>query len=182
MDRGAGVTFASFAPIHFYQHRKIYVRAELILKRQRLTLSSAKSLFYEPVALSLAFLKRYPKFGVCTGQTSISRLQMTSFTSCWKPLSPNLTASEPRGYLAFMIPQCMAPPALTETATDEQWSQPFSLLLQSARLLRTSLTDAFFSRNFIQKSNTQEEFESAMNVFDDTILNSPDKKDVERPN
>jgi hypothetical protein len=107
MGSRSGFTFAGFAPIHFYQHRKIYVRAELMLKRQRLILSSAKSLFYEPVALSLAYLKRYPKFGVCTGQTSISRLQMTSFMSCWKPLSSNLTASEPRGYLAFMIPQCM---------------------------------------------------------------------------
>ena len=73
----------------------------------------------------------------------------------------------------------LAPPALTETATDEQWSQPFSLLLQSARLLRTSLTDAFFSRNFNKKTFTQSEFESAMSVFGDTILKSPDKSRAE---
>jgi hypothetical protein len=70
----------------------------------------------------------------------------------------------------------LTPPDLTNTAPDEHWAQPLSLLLQSAVLLRISLTDNFFSRNFTKRSFTPEEFESAMNVFDDAILKKPDPR------
>ena len=71
------------------------------------------------------------------------------------------------------------PPNLTHDAPDEQWSQPLTLLVQSARLLRVSLTDAFFSRNFKKRSFAQQEFENAMNVFSDTILKTRDKNRAE---
>ena len=66
------------------------------------------------------------------------------------------------------------PPNLTHTAHDANWTQPFSLLVQSARLLRKALTDAYFQRSFSGLSFTQDELKKAMNIFDDIILRKPD--------
>jgi hypothetical protein len=59
---------------------------------------------------------------------------------------------------------------VSNTSPDEHWSQPLSLMLQSARLFRRCLTDAFFPRNFTNRSFDQQDFEKAMNVFGDLIL------------
>lgn len=74
----------------------------------------------------------------------------------------------------------LMPPDLTEAAQGQQWAQPLSLLLQSARLLRVALTDPYFALNFSKTSLTQQEFEDAMNVFGDTILKSRDSARAKR--
>lgn len=68
----------------------------------------------------------------------------------------------------------IAPPDLTAKAPDESWTQPLSLLLRSARLIRTSLTDSYFPRRFTSLAFAEKEFQAAMNVFGDTILKNPD--------
>jgi len=68
----------------------------------------------------------------------------------------------------------IAPPDLTTKAPDESWTQPFSLLLRSARLMRDSLTDSYFPRRFTNLAFGEKEFKAAMNVFGDTILKNPD--------
>ena len=66
-----------------------------------------------------------------------------------------------------------APPDLTSKAPDESWTQPLSLLLRSARLMRDSLTDSYFPRRFTGLSFAEKEFQAAMNVFGDSILKIP---------
>jgi len=64
-------------------------------------------------------------------------------------------------------------PDLTANAPVENWSQPFSLILRSARLMRKSFTDNYFPRRFSGLSFTEDEFRRAMNVFDDAIVETP---------
>ena len=68
----------------------------------------------------------------------------------------------------------IAPPDLTTSAPPENWSQPYSLLLRSARLMRQSFTDNYFARRFSGLSFTEDAFRNAMNVFDDSIVKKPD--------
>jgi hypothetical protein len=68
----------------------------------------------------------------------------------------------------------IAPPDLTSQAPDESWTQPLSLLLRSARLMRDSLTDSYFPRRFTGLAFGEKEFQVAMNIFGDTILKNPD--------
>ena len=67
----------------------------------------------------------------------------------------------------------IAPPDLTASAAAENWNQPFSLLLRSARLIRKSFTDNYFPRRFSGLSITEDEFRNAMNVFEDSIVKAP---------
>jgi hypothetical protein len=67
----------------------------------------------------------------------------------------------------------ISPPDLTASAPDESWTQPLSLLLRAARLLRESLTDRYFLLRLTGLSFTEQEFRVAMNIFDDTILKDP---------
>jgi hypothetical protein len=73
----------------------------------------------------------------------------------------------------------LAPPDLTTSAPDENWTQPLSLLLHAARLLRESLTDFYFPRRFTGLSFTEQEFQVAMNVFNDAILKDKDLRRAE---
>ena len=59
----------------------------------------------------------------------------------------------------------IAPPDLTTSAPPENWSQPYSLLLRSARLMRQSFTDNYFARRFSGLSFTEDAFGNAMNVL-----------------
>ncbi len=69
------------------------------------------------------------------------------------------------------FPNCTsAPPDLTANAPDESWTQPRSLLLRSARLMRESLTDAYFPRRLSSLSFKESEFQAAMDIFGDAIL------------
>jgi hypothetical protein len=68
----------------------------------------------------------------------------------------------------------IAPPDLTANAPDENWTQPLSLLLRAARLVRESLTDAYFPRRLSGLSFKDQEFMAAMDVFSDAILKGPD--------
>jgi hypothetical protein len=70
----------------------------------------------------------------------------------------------------------IAPPDLTSQAPDESWTQPLSLLLRSARLMRESMIDAYFPRRLSRLSITDREFLAAMDVFGDVILKSPDSR------
>lgn len=70
----------------------------------------------------------------------------------------------------------IAPPDLTATAPDESWTQPLSLLLRSARLMRDSLTDAYFPRRLSGLSFKESEFQAAVDIFGDAILTDPDPK------
>jgi hypothetical protein len=69
----------------------------------------------------------------------------------------------------------LAPPDLTASSPDENWTQPLSLLLRAARLLRESLTNRYFPVRFTGLSFTEQEFQVAMNIFDDTILKDPSR-------
>jgi len=73
----------------------------------------------------------------------------------------------------------IAPPNLTAKTHAESWTQPLSLLLRSARLMRDSLRDSYFPRRFSGLAFTQKEFQAAMNVFGDSILQNPDPKRAE---
>jgi hypothetical protein len=73
----------------------------------------------------------------------------------------------------------LAPPDLTTSAPDENWTQPLSLLLYAARLLRKSLMDFYFQRRFTGLSFTEQEFRVVMNVFDDAILKDKDLRRAE---
>jgi hypothetical protein len=70
----------------------------------------------------------------------------------------------------------IAPPDLTARAPDESWTQPLSLLLRSARLMRESLTDAYFPRRLSGLSFKESEFQTAMDIFGDAILKDADPK------
>ncbi len=67
----------------------------------------------------------------------------------------------------------IAPPDLTSSVPSENWSQPFSLLLRSARLMRESLIDSYFPRRFKGLSFNENNFRDAMNIFDDAIVKAP---------
>jgi hypothetical protein len=73
----------------------------------------------------------------------------------------------------------LAPPDLTTSAPDENWTQPLSLLLRAARLIRASLMDAYFPRRFTGLSFTEQEFQAAMNIFNDAILKYKDPRRAE---
>lgn len=60
----------------------------------------------------------------------------------------------------------LAPPDLTVNAPVENWRQPLSLLLQSARNLRKSLIDGYFPGKFT----------AAMDVFGDVIVKTKDRQ------
>lgn len=70
----------------------------------------------------------------------------------------------------------IAPPDLTASAPDENWRQPLSLLLQSAWLLRKSLTDPYFPRRLSGLSFGEDEYRVAMDIFSDSILKDPDPR------
>ncbi len=70
----------------------------------------------------------------------------------------------------------IAPPDLTAKAPDESWTQPLSLLLRSARLMRESLTDAYFPRRLSGVSFKAPAFQAAMDIFGDAILNDADPR------
>ena len=70
----------------------------------------------------------------------------------------------------------IAPPDLTASAPDENWSQPFSLLLRAAQLARESLTDAYFPRRLSGLSFTESDFQTAMDIFRDAILKDGDPR------
>jgi hypothetical protein len=65
----------------------------------------------------------------------------------------------------------ISPPDLTASAPDENWSQPLSLLIRSARFLRQPLTDRFFAG----KPFSKQEIFAAMDVFDDGIVKRPNQ-------
>ena len=70
----------------------------------------------------------------------------------------------------------IAPPDLTAKAPDESWTQPLSLLLRSARLMRESLTDHYFPRRLSGLSFKEPEFQAAMDIFGDAILKDADPR------
>jgi hypothetical protein len=70
----------------------------------------------------------------------------------------------------------IAPPDLTAKAPDESWTQPLSLLLRSARLMREALTDPYFPRRLSGLSFKEPEFQAALNIFGDVILKDPDPR------
>ena len=70
----------------------------------------------------------------------------------------------------------IAPPDLTAKAPDESWTQPLSLLLRSARLMRESLTDPYFPRRLSRLSFKESEFQAAMDIFGDAILKDADPR------
>jgi len=70
----------------------------------------------------------------------------------------------------------IAPPDLTAKAPDESWTQPLSLLLRSARLMRESLTDPYFPRRLSGLSFKEPEFQAAMDIFGDAILKDADPR------
>lgn len=65
-------------------------------------------------------------------------------------------------------------PDLTATAPDENWNQPLSLLMRSARAMRESLTDPYFQRKFSGLSFSEIEFRIGCDVFGDVIVSNPD--------
>jgi len=70
----------------------------------------------------------------------------------------------------------LSAPALGASEPPENWSQPLSLIQHAAALVRKSLTDSYFSRNFAKLSFTEEEFLGVSNVFADHLLGSRDFK------
>jgi hypothetical protein len=74
----------------------------------------------------------------------------------------------------------IAPPDLTKTAPDNNWSQPLSILLQSARLLRELLTDGNFSRRLSSLSFSEDELCNALDVFGDSIIENSNKRRAQR--
>ena len=69
----------------------------------------------------------------------------------------------------------IAAPDLTGNVPDENWSQPFSLMLRAARLMRNAITDYYFPRSFTKAAFTQDEFLKAMNILCDGIAESGDR-------
>jgi len=67
-------------------------------------------------------------------------------------------------------------PDLTTNARDENWHQPLALLARSARVLRESVTDQYFQRNFKGLAFTAIEYAAAMDVFGDVIVKTPTKR------
>lgn len=70
----------------------------------------------------------------------------------------------------------IAPPDLTAKAPDESWTQPLSLLLRSARLMRESVSDPYFPRRLSGRSFKEPEFRAAMDIFGDAILKDADPR------
>ena len=70
----------------------------------------------------------------------------------------------------------IAPPDLTAKAPDESWTQPLSLLLGSARLMRESLTDPYFPRRLSGLCCKETEFQAVMDIFGDAILKDADPR------
>jgi hypothetical protein len=70
----------------------------------------------------------------------------------------------------------IAPPDLTASAPDENWSQPFLLLLRAAQLARESLTDAYFPRRLSGLPFNESQFQTAMDIFGDAILKDGDPR------
>lgn len=73
----------------------------------------------------------------------------------------------------------ISPPGLTAASADENWNQPLSLLIRSARLLRESFTDRYFPRRFIGLSFSEEEFRTAMDIWGDVTLKKPDPRQAQ---
>ena len=67
-------------------------------------------------------------------------------------------------------------PDLTSKAPDENWNQPLCLLARSARVLRESVTDQYFQRNFKGLAFTAIEYAATMDVFGDVIVKKPTKR------
>jgi hypothetical protein len=67
----------------------------------------------------------------------------------------------------------LSPPDLTRAAPNENWSQPLALLLCSARVMRESLTDPYYTRKLNGRGFGMSEFQAAMDIFGDSILKSP---------
>ena len=65
---------------------------------------------------------------------------------------------------------------LTKSAHDDNWVQPSTLMLRSARLFRELITNPYFPRKFNGMSFTQQEFEEAMDILGDNILRSHDSE------
>jgi hypothetical protein len=74
----------------------------------------------------------------------------------------------------------VAPPDLTETAPDENWGQPLSLLGHSARTLRKSLVDPYVSRRFAALSFSADDFRAACDPFGDVMAKSRDSRRAEQ--
>jgi hypothetical protein len=70
----------------------------------------------------------------------------------------------------------IAPPDLTEHAPDDNWKQPLSLLVRSARVLRECLSNPFRLMKIQGLSFSVEDLRGACNVFDDAIIIKPDMK------
>ena len=64
----------------------------------------------------------------------------------------------------------IAAPDLTAAAPDENWNQPLSLLVRSARILRESLTDRYFPFRFTGLSFSVDDFRKSCDVFGDVIV------------
>jgi hypothetical protein len=73
----------------------------------------------------------------------------------------------------------VGPPDLTANVPDENWTQPLSLLVRSARILRESVTDYYFPRRFSGLSFSEEDFRKACNVFGDVIVKSQERNRAE---
>lgn len=67
-------------------------------------------------------------------------------------------------------------PDLGASAPVENWSQPLSLLVHATTLVRKSLTDSYFSRNFSKLSFAEDECLRVCNLFSDHLLGSHDFK------
>ena len=74
----------------------------------------------------------------------------------------------------------LSAPDLGASAPPENWSQPLSLLQHAATLVRKSLTDSYFSRNFSKLSFTEEECLRVCNLFSDHLLGSRDFKKAQQ--
>jgi len=67
-------------------------------------------------------------------------------------------------------------PSIGPNDPAENWSQPLSILHHAAALIRKSLTDPFFPRNFSKLSFTEQDCLGANNLFGDHLLKSADRR------
>ena len=74
-----------------------------------------------------------------------------------------------------VIHNSISAPSLGKGQLSDNWSQPLSLLVESTRLFRESLTDPYFSRKFVGLSFTEAEYLIAMDIFGDPILQTKNK-------
>ena len=65
-------------------------------------------------------------------------------------------------------------PRLAGTDDDASWDQPLSLLSAAASRFRKLLTDPYEARKFSKMAFSEEEFNKASRIFNDTILTTPD--------